>query len=287
MIDFLRIMIILLYSVTVFAGEIHTIKFAPLPMKNEMKTIEDFLPLTNHLKTEHGFNIVYNYKSDYKDIIEGFKNKEIDIAYLGPLPFTKLKSQYPHVKPIIAFRQENGKVYYRCVISKFVDDMEPKDRPLKVALTQPLSTCGYYMTEKLFKKHYGKELKQQQYNYTMSHTNSLIETLEGNYDIAGASEEIAEKFTSLGMQILARSPVLPGFSLVVNTKTLSIKEIEAIKEAILDVPEKEYEKWGSKLMYGFESVEPTLYDSIKIHQAIPDVGNMKWNAYVLYFLLPA
>lgn len=275
MIDFLRIMIILLYSATVFAGEPHTIKFTPLPMKNEMKTIEDFLSLTNYLKTEHDFNIVYNYKSDYKDIIEGFKTKEIDIAYLGPLPFAKLKSQYPHVKPIIAFRQQNGKVYYRCVISKFVDDIEPKDRPLKVALTQPLSTCGYYMTENLIKQHYGKELRQQQYNYTMSHTNALMETLEGNYDVAGSSEEIAEKFTSLGMQILARSPALPGFALVVNTKTLSTKEIEAIKKAILDVPKKEYEKWGSRLMYGFESAESTLYDSIKIHQAIPDVGNMK------------
>lgn len=258
-----------------FAGEIHTIKFTPLPMKDKKKTIEDFLPLTNYLKTEHGLNIVYNYKSDYKDIIEGFKNKEIDIAYLGPLPFAKLKSQYPHVKPIIAFRQQNGKVYYHCVISKFVDDMEPKDRPLKVALTQPLSTCGYYMTETLIKQHYGKELRQQQYNYTMSHTNALIETLKGNYDVAGSSEEIAEKFTSLGMQILARSPALPGFALVVNTKTLSIKEIEAIKKAILDVPKKEYEKWGSRLMYGFESAEPTLYDSIKIHQAIPNLGNMK------------
>lgn len=77
MIDFLRIMIFLLYTSTVFAGEIHTIKFTPLPMKNEMKTIEDFLPLTNHLKTEHGFNIVYNYKSDYTDIIEGFKIKRL------------------------------------------------------------------------------------------------------------------------------------------------------------------------------------------------------------------
>lgn len=275
MIDFLRIMIILLYGATVFAAETHTITFTPLPMKNKEKTIEDFLPLTDHLKTEHGFNMVYNYKSDYKDILEGFKNKEIDIAYLGPLPFAILKSQYPHVEPIIAFHQQNGKVYYRCVISKFIDDIEPKDRPLKVALTQPLSTCGYYMTEKLIKQHYGKELGQQQYNYTMSHTNALMETLKGNYDVAGASEEIAEKFTSLGMQILSTSIDLPGYALVVNTKTLSTKEIEAIKKAILDIPKNEYKQWGSKLMYGFERAQPTLYDSIKLDQPIPNLGNIE------------
>ncbi|MEA1918622.1 MAG: PhnD/SsuA/transferrin family substrate-binding protein [Campylobacterota bacterium] len=268
------VILLLFLSSVIFADQKRILSFTPLPMKDQEKTIEEFLPLINYLESELGNTITYNYKRDYKDILEGFENQNIDIAYLGPLPFAILKSQYPHVKPIISLRQKNGKVYYRCVISKFADDDIPKERPLKVALTQPLSTCGYYMTQKLVHEHLEKELASQHYHYTMSHTNALTEVLKGHYDIAGASEEIGEKFTSLGMQILTKSTKLPGFALVVNTETLSSTEIEAIKRAILNIPQEVYSRWGSKLRYGFESTDTTLYESIDIDQKIPKKGNM-------------
>lgn len=271
----LFIAILLVSNILLFAEEIRTINFTPLPMKNSEKTIEEFLPLVDYFNSNNDLKIKYNYKSDYSDIIEGFKKQQIDIAYLGPLPLAILKSQYPYVKPIVSIRQKNGKVSYRCVISKFSDDALPINRPFKVALTQPLSTCGYYTTRLLFKKEFAKDLASQQYKYTMSHTNALLETLKGNFDIAGASEAIAEKFTSLDMKIISRSDRLPGFAIVVNTKTLSENEIANIQKMILGISKNQYIQWGAKLKYGFEVADEKSYDSININLNIPKIGNMQ------------
>ncbi len=248
--------------------------FAPLPMKSRAKSIEEFLPLINYLQNEAALTIVIEYQEPYDKILQGFETQQVDLAYLGPLPLAILKKSYPHVLPIITFNHQNGDSHYRCVLSKFKKDTLPTDRPLKVALTQPLSTCGYYMTRQLLQEHYGIALETQYFDYTMSHTGALIETLKGNFDIAGASDEIAEQFGSLGMETVAQSRELPGFALVANTKTLSSAQIEALQKSILAIDAAQYKTWGSKFQYGFSKADPHAYDAIAPDSEIPIKGRM-------------
>ncbi|MBN2894276.1 MAG: PhnD/SsuA/transferrin family substrate-binding protein [Campylobacterales bacterium] len=250
------------------------ITFAPLPMKSKERSIEAFLPLIDHLREHLDVTVIIHYKSPYGEILEGFEAQQIDLAYLGPLPLSLLKKRYPHVVPIIAFNQHNGSSRYRCVLSKFKKDRLPTDRPLKVALTQPLSTCGYYMTQRLLQEHYGIALETEHFDYLMSHTNALIETLKGNFDIAGATEEIAEQFHSLGMETVAYSDALPGFVLVANTQTLSPVQIEALKQSILSIKPEQYTTWGETLHHGFSKADPHEYDAIELDVQIPMKGRM-------------
>jgi len=249
--------------------------FVPLPMKNKEKTMEEFLPLVNYINRTT-LPLTYTYKKDYEDILRGFKEQNIDIAYLGPLPYALLVKEYPYVRPIItlkpAKKKKNG---YRCVLAKFTEDTLPKNRPLKVALTQPDSTCGYFMTSKLLQKSYGLLLLEQNYTYTMSHSNALLEVLKGNYDIAGASDTIAQKFESLGMQIIASSEKLPSFAIVVNTKTISQEDVKKLQKSILSVPQEQYENWGTLLKYGFDVAPSNLFSDMQIDEVIPQKGNYR------------
>ena len=169
----ISLFVMILSFQSLLATESKTIYFTPLPMKNEKKIIEEFLPLIDYMQERLSLKIKFNYKKDYNNILKGFMDGSIDIAYLGPLPYAILKSKYPYVKPIVSFKRKNGNTSYRCAISKFSRDKFDPKKPIKVALTQSLSTCGYYSTQKLLKEKYGIILQNQKYDYTMSHTNGI------------------------------------------------------------------------------------------------------------------
>lgn len=156
-----------------------TITFAILPVKDQSKLTEEFIPLFSYIEKITGMKTRLIYEKNYEKIIDKFSNSKIDIALLGPLPYVKLDQQYKFNEPIIVFKQKNGNTNYRCVLAKFAKDRINLDKQIKVALTQPLSTCGFYATDLLLKKLYNKELKEQSFEYKMSHENALIGVVGG------------------------------------------------------------------------------------------------------------
>jgi len=265
----------LFYSTFLEAKVGNVIHFAPLPTKSPSQNVKDFLPINKFLKEKLSLHINYVYKKDYQDILDGFKDGTIDMAYLGPLPFISLRKDYAYAEPIVTFKQSNGSSKYRCVIAKFRGDKFDKNKQIKVALTQSLSTCGYLMTSILLKDKFHIDLKNQKYKYTMSHTNALISVVKGQFLLAGAKKRIAKKFKSLGMEIIAQSEFLPGFSLVVNTKTLTTKQITDIQNVLLDVPKEKYKSWGGISSNGLEKAHIEDYNSLYVDFKIPKKGNIK------------
>lgn len=266
--------VFLLLSTILFANDKRIINFAPLPTKKASKNIEDFLPMNAYLKEKLSIDIKYIYKKDYQDILNGFKDGTIDIAYLGPLPFISLKKEYMFVKPIVTFKEQSGSSKYRCVLAKFKKDKFDKEKQIKVALTQPLSTCGYFMTSILLKENFNIELKEQKYNYTMSHTNALSSVAKGEFLIAGAKQSIAQQYETLGMEIIAQSKLLPAFSIVVNTQTLSKEQIKEIEDALLELNNEEHKSSKGISKYGIEKANIEDYDDLNVNFYIPKKGNM-------------
>jgi len=269
------IVVITITLFTLSANDKKILNFSPLPIKNTSKNIQDFLPLTSYLENKLKITIKYTHYDNYQDIISGFKNGEVDIAYLGPLPFLALKKEYSHIKPIVAINENNGLPQYRCVLTKFKHDQIDTTTPIKIALTQPLSTCGYYMTQKLLKENFTFELKEQKYSYTMSHTDAILSTLEGKYILAGAKDTVAKKHKTLGMEIIAKSDPLPGFLLVGNLQTLSEQQLDSLQQTILNIEKNHYKKWKGLFSNGFSNVNIKEYYDFDIDfNDIPLEGNM-------------
>jgi len=265
---------VFIFSVVLYANE-KVLHFAPLPTKKIEQNIKEFIPLDDYVGPRLGYKIEYVHLKNYRDILDGFKNGTIDVAYLGPLPFVELYKEYPYAKPIVVFKQKNGLAKYRCVLSKFTEDKLDFSKKIKVALTQPLSTCGYLMSSKLLREKFGVDIAKNYYQYTMSHTNALTQTLQGKFDIAGAKESIAKKFESLGMQIVAKSELLPGFALVVNQKTLSQSEIKKIQDFLLSLSQEEVKKIGGIIKKGIVKATLKDYEVLKTNCKIPQIGNMQ------------
>jgi len=259
----------------ILSAQMPSLRFAPLPTKSVSKNVEEFLPIKNYVSKTLSIAPKFVYKKNYRDILDGFKKGEIDVAYLGPLPFVQLRKEYPYVAPLVTFRQKNGSSGYRCILAKLDGDTIEDNASLTVALTQPLSTCGYLMTHKLLQQTYGRDLADEHYRYTMSHTNALSALARGEFRLAGAKESIARRFKSLGVTIVARTELLPGFLLVANTKTLSPQQIATLKKTLLQVPESVYRHWNHSIgNRGMLPASNTDYDKLDANITIPPLGNM-------------
>jgi len=245
--------------------EARPIVFAPLPFFNTNKVLEDFFPMVNYLEEGMDENIAFHYEKKYDDLIAAFKANKVDIAYFGPLPFLALQKSFPSALPIITFHESDGAKGYRCALVKFAGDTlsDIPTKKLKVALTQPLSTCGYTKTKVLINTYLHSNLDTMLYRYVGTHDEVGLSIVRGDFHIGGMKESIAKEYASLGLEIIDTTPLIPGFSLVVNTQTLSFEQIAKIKAILLSTPKEVYEKWGKDISYGMSETDLKMFENLK------------------------
>jgi phosphonate transport system substrate-binding protein len=259
-----------------------TIVFAPLPMESRETVLKQFMPLAFYLKQTLGHEVQFDYSDNYAQILDKFRQGKVDLAYLGPLPYVSLRSIDEHAVPLVHFNEASGKPLYTCSIVALADaDFTLANiAKRKVALTQPLSTCGFLSTNGLLRKQ-GSSLAGNLYRYLSKHDEVAMAVVRGEFDIGGLKTAIAEKYGHLGLVVLARTSALPSFALIGNGATLSAEEQGAIRDALtrLDPAGRDkalLESWGANIRHGavpardgdYAPVRELLGDTL-----IPETGN--------------
>lgn len=254
-------------------SEARPLTFSPPPLNSKQAVLEEFSSMLSYLEEQSGKKIDFVYEEKYDDMIDAFEQNKIDLAYFGPLPLVTLRKNFASAIPIITFHEPNGQSGYRCVLVKFATDtLDFKDASnIKVALTQPLSTCGYMQTKVLLKTYANQNIETMKFNYLGNHENVALSIIRGAFSIGGMKESIAKEYQSLGLQILHTSQMLPSFTLVANANTLSEQDIANIKQILLDAPKEVYQKWGKSISYGVSEVDLKQIDALNINNLIYDI----------------
>ncbi len=218
---------------SVFAA---TVRFAPLPMENKETVLSRFRPLTEFLAQRLQIDIEYVYADDYAELLENFRKSKVDIAYLGPLPYVELRAAYAEAEPLVFFKESSNAVTYTCALVTFPgNDFDVRHgRYQKIALTQPLSTCGYLSTNGLLRNS-NNSLEDNNYRYVGTHDEVALSVIRGEFAAGGLKTAVARKYAHLGLFVLMETPPLPAFALIVNTRTMPPDLIAAIKEALLEL----------------------------------------------------
>ena len=263
--------LLVIISSTAKATENYT--FSPLPMKNTQQLARDFLPFIKYVEKHLAIKLEYKLEQNYEDILHSIIEKRIDFAVLGPLPWLKLNAQYPHLQPIVFFKRSDGRINYKCVLSKFIGHSVDIQKPLKIALTQPLSTCGYYQTSILVEQKYNVNLSQQYYRYTNSHTNAIKSVVLGEFDLAGSSDSYANNYRNMGIEIVAESSWMPGFALYANTETVAQNVRQKLTELIIKIKPSQFAQWGGPMQYGVKLPSGNEFSELSIDVDIPLKGN--------------
>lgn len=260
-----------------FAQAKDVLTFAPLPMESVETVYTQFFPMVNYLEKKLNKKIEIIYDTKYNDILNQFKKGEIDIVYLGPLPYLFLKDEYRDAIPLVHFNNSLGKSNYSCSLVTFIGNKTDikKIKNKKIALTQPLSTCGYLSVNALLNNH-GDVLEENKYKYLGRHDKVALSIIRGEFDFGGVKTSIAEKYANLGLKEVSKTFLYPTFSLVANASTISKETISSIKQILLGAKKDEYQYWGENIRYGCKEANNENFDDLrklKGSTIIPNKGN--------------
>lgn len=264
----IKILIFLFFCFSLNAAE--SLKFAPLPMQDKKAIFNDFHPFVEYLEKKLNTKVEIVFYESYDELIKNFENGSIDLAYLGPLPYVKLKEEFPAAIPIVYFKNSIGQTFYTC--SLVASSINPKRE--KIALTQPLSTCGYLSVNALL----DKKLENYKFEYLGRHDLVALNVLGGKYDIGGVKSDIAKKYYHLGLDEIKVTKPLPMFALIGNTQKLSKNSLYEITNALIYVDQSELNTWGEPIKYGAKKAHDSEYDPIRKMQEniqIAPIGNIQ------------
>lgn len=254
-------MILKVFVFLVFLGTsqlfAQNIKFAPLP-KEKAETLEkDYKPFLAWLSKETGDEYELVMSVDYPDLVNKIKSGEIDIAYLGPLPYALIRQHTDSVIPIVKFLDKKANSSYTCSIVvqknsgiKSVKELHGK----KISLPQKYSTCGYYSASIAYAE---QNLEVNNYSFDGNHANVALSVLLGESNGGSLQTTYFDKYAYLGLEKIYESGKLPGFLLAANKQKLSNEKITQIKNTITKLSPLSNEKdkkttqnWGETIRYG-------------------------------------
>jgi len=252
--------------------------FAPLPTESPETVVGQWRPMLDRLGKALGTEIRIEYSVDYDEVLAKLRAGTVDLAQLGPLPYVTLKKRFPAATPIVRFKERDGKAAYTCALVA-LEERKFAPRALRgrtVALTQPLSTCGYLVTDALLRQG-GSTLEQNRYRYLKQHDAVAIAVARGDYDLGGMKTSIARKYAHLGVTVLAESRPLPAFSLVANGERVGPERIEQIRRFLVESDELVRADWGDNIRHGAVSAADGDFDALRALLAssppIPEKGN--------------
>lgn len=257
-----------------------TLYFAPLPMEQSEEVVKQFKPMLNFLEKRMGVRIEIRYSTSYAEILERFRTGQIDLAYLGPLPYVSLRESHPQAEPLVHFLEKDGQATYSCALFGSEQILKKPLRNKTFALTQPLSTCGYLAVDGLLRQR-GERLDQQRFRYLDKHDEAVLAVARGDYDFGGAKTSIARNYAHLGIVVLAETPPLPSFALVANSRRLSAERMAQLRRTLAELEPKGRDRtlmseWGPQLRNGAIVAADKDYDvlrRLRQQTSIPEKDN--------------
>jgi len=252
-------------------------------MEQPETVVKQVRPMLAYLEKHIAADIKIEYSSDYADILRKFQAGTLDFAYLGPLPYVALREKYAQALPVVHFVEKSGTASYTCAIVVAGDKVPLGSlKGKKIALTQPLSTCGYLSTDGLLRGG-GVNLEQNKYRYLDKHDEVALAVARGEYDAGGLKTSIAKKYAHMGLSIIAETAALPGFALIANGRTVDAGAVQALQKALTGLKPLDNkadgaltQTWGENIKRGAVPAKDSDYDGVRKLRAradIPEEGN--------------
>ncbi|MDO3378519.1 PhnD/SsuA/transferrin family substrate-binding protein [Geoalkalibacter halelectricus] len=249
-----------------FAEPAVALRYSPIPMVNQEKVVADTRPFLDYLEAELGREIRLIYPRDNAQVVQDFVDDRLDLAEVGPLPYLLLRELAPHAQAVLFFLEQGAGATYTCALVAPFDGVASVEQlgafnPLRLASTQRLSTCGPLTTSWLLAQG-GINPRPVEFVHLGNHEKVALAIARAEFAAGGMKTLVARRYHHLGVRVLAQTPPLPVFALVVNTRTLPAAEVADLVAALLRATPEIRASWvvGG---HGFAEVEPGAYKSLE------------------------
>jgi phosphonate transport system substrate-binding protein len=240
-----------------------TLVFSAISKEKPTKMIAEYKSFLDYIGKEIGQKIEFEFVADYNELTNKLSQGEIDLAYLGPLPYADIKSKNNSIVPIVTFLDKNGQAFYTCSILGLTTHNKKIDDIKRISTSQSLSTCGPMNVNLAYQN---KNLPV--ISTKTSHIDAIVSTLTGESNGASVQTSIAKKYLWHGLTILWESPKYPSFVLVSNQKTINNEIYNKIQKALINIDIKNpahqqlVSSWGDNIKWGAVSATEDTYKYI-------------------------
>jgi phosphonate transport system substrate-binding protein len=178
-----------------------------------------FTPLADYLSTAIGRRVEVRVGRTYAEHVDAIGTGDIDIAYLGPVPYVQLIEKYGK-KPLLARQVVNNDPYLRGEI------VVRNDSPIH-SLEDLKGRCFYFgdpnstmssILPRLILENAGVSLdKLSVYRNLEGHSNVALAILAGSCDAGAVKSEVYEEFKTRGLRLLADLPLVTDHVFVASS----------------------------------------------------------------------
>ncbi|GAB6145944.1 phosphate/phosphite/phosphonate ABC transporter substrate-binding protein [Desulfocicer niacini] len=256
-----------------------TYKLAVYPSNHPQKLIIPMKLMAEYLTQESGDKFIAVVTRDYLELSERLKNKSVQLAWINPINYIKMKAENSTLQYVATYMERNnetGKItpYYESFIIslkssyfKTVFDAENK----KFAFTDPGSTSGYaFPNMMLLSKKITPSTFFQKVFYLKKHDRVIEALVKGSIDMGAVSDgtyySAVKKYGDI-FTVIEKSKPIP-LDPIVAPDNVSEEKILLYQQILKVMPEnhpfnqsmKENLGWDAA---GFDIKDDQFYDSMR------------------------
>lgn len=206
------------------------------PYKSAQKIFHSFSPLTDYLSRELDRPVRLQVSPDYETHVRLIGTNQIDIAYMGPVPFLVMQQRYSS-RRIIAQQLVSGKPTYHGHIFVRSDSTVKTLADLKgkrFAFVDPLSTMGYRLPQYVLMQAGIRLSDLGGQAFLGSHDNVALGVLGGNFDAGSMRDFEFHIYQERGLRKLSTIPSASNHVFVAGEQ-ISAPYFEKLKETFLSI----------------------------------------------------
>jgi phosphonate transport system substrate-binding protein len=228
-----------------------------------------YQPLIDYMTERGGTPWRLVIGKSYSETVRELKEGTVDVAYLGPLTYVRAHQEFGAL-PVVRLNTLH-RAWYRSTI---VVDEDSPIRSLqglaggRLAFGPLLSTSSNLVPRLMLASAGVDETELEACPSFPHHDKAARAVLMGEVDAAAVRDLVGERFTQRGLRILAQSPPIPNFPLVVRPDRMSTLG-PMLQHLLIELPQSDPEVrermsgWDLELAAGFAEVDDAAYDGVR------------------------
>jgi phosphonate transport system substrate-binding protein len=204
------------------------------PFKPATILTDAFTPLTRYLSEKLGQPVVLRIAKDYQAHIDAVGKNELDIAYMGPTSYVKLREQYGAC-PLLARQQIGEKPVFHGKIFVRTDSPVhslPELAGKRFAFGEEQSTMSHLVPRYMLSQAGITVDKLASYKFVGDHVNVALGVLAGDFDAGAVKEDVYFKYQPRGLREIATSEPYSDHVFVASRK-MPVDQVRKLREIML------------------------------------------------------
>lgn len=255
------------------AGWPKAVRFGLVPSEGGTDIVERFEPLVAYLEQALGIPVDASSATEYSGIITALRNKQLEVAYLGPKSYVEAE-RIADVEAIIMEVNADGFAGYHSLIVAREDSgltTLEDTRGQDFAFVSPSSTSGFLVPSLGIYTQTG-ELPENFFStivYTGSHGSSVQAVLKGDVTVAATNDLDLDAMANAGhvdktrLTEIWRSERIPGAPIAVR-RDLPASFKKAVQDAFVRFSEERKPELEAMSRGGFVTTDDGAYNIVRL-----------------------